>query len=689
MYTNYALVFSIFFLFTLNSISQSSEESIEEVKLIGFRTVFNQDSTSRVSHFIQQKEIERAEAVILTPVLNRVPGVLMQQGALNTNRITIRGIGGRSQFSTNRLNAYLGEIPLTDANGETILEDIDMEVLSNIEIIKGPNQSLYGSGVGGVIVLQPKFEVSKPSIAYNHLTGSYGLQKNSMLYKSATENSSLLVAYHHLQQEGFRENSAYDRKSFNLLGRIKANEKTSLDFTAIYTKLKAFIPSSLSLDDFRENPSQAAFIWRASEGFESYDRLVLGVSLHHHFSKQSKLASSVFVNFKDAFEPRPFDILGENQLMLGTRNVFHWKPSNFSDQLLFTAGIEFKNEWFSTQTSQNLYQQFPGEGSVIGDLLTRFEQERSFFTTFSEVSYSFSDQWSAELGASLQQTRYQVDDLFLNNGEDLSGDFNYPLSFNPRAGLNYKPNLGTSFHASVSKGFSVPTFSESLLPDGRLNTTLEPESAWNYELNFRKKMLANQLFLEVNAYRMNVANLLVAQRIAEDQFVGRNAGKTRHDGIELLLNSHINMAKQIILKPYFSGSFNFFKFEEFIDEENDFSGNKLTGVPNQQLNLGLDVFYNDFSFYANWNYVGKIPLNDFNSLNSDPYQLVNIKIAYTKQFFNQFQFTANAGINNLLDKAYAASILPNAVGFGGAQPRYFYPGLPRNYFVGLGISYLL
>lgn len=679
-----------FFLFLASILSaQTTVETIDEVKLVGLRTVFNQDSTSRVSHFIQQKEIERAEAVILTPILNRVPGVLMQQGALNTNRITVRGIGGRSQFSTNRLNAYVGEIPLTDANGETILEDIDMEALSGIEIIKGPNQSIYGSGVGGVIILQPKFEVAEPSLAYHTLVGSYGLQKNSLVYKSASEEASIFVSYHHLQQEGFRENSAYDRKSFNLIGRIKASEKTSLDFTAIYTQLKAFIPSSLSFDNFQQDPSQAAFIWRASQGFESYDRLVLGTSLKHKFSEDVHLSSSVFINFKDAFEPRPFDILGENQLMIGTRNVFHWKPSSVEKKLLVRAGVEAKYEWFSTQTSENLYQQFPGEGSVLGNLLTRFKQERSYFSVFTEAQYTFSEKWSAELGMSLQQTTYTVDDLFLNNGEDLSGSFDYPHSFNPRMGLNYKFASVTSLHASVSKGFSVPSFSESLLPNGRLNADLQPESAWNYEVNFRTKMLQNQLYLEVNAYRMNVSNLLVAQRVAEDQFVGRNAGETRHDGLELLLNSHINLSKNTVLKPYFSGSFNFFEFVEFIDEENDFSGNQLTGIPNRQLNLGLDVFYKDFSFYANWNHVGEIPLNDFNSLNSDAYQLVNIKIAYTKQLFKTFLFTANAGINNLLDEKYAASILPNAVGFGGAQPRYFYPGLPRNYFIGIGLSYLL
>jgi iron complex outermembrane receptor protein len=48
----------------------------------------------------------------------------------------------------------------------------------------------------------------------------------------------------------------------------------------------------------------------------------------------------------------------------------------------------------------------------------------------------------------------------------------------------------------------------------------------------------------------------------------------------------------------------------------------------------------------------------------------------------------NAGINNVLDTKYAANILPNAIGFGTAAPRYFYPGNPVNYYGGFSVAYV-
>ncbi|GAL67480.1 TonB-dependent receptor plug domain-containing protein [Jejuia pallidilutea] len=93
-------------------------------------------STSSVS-LVSSKAIERANTVNINEALNRVPGVFMQTGALNTNRITIRGVGSRNLFGTSKIRAYFKDIPLTNGSGETSLEDFELGALSRIEITKG------------------------------------------------------------------------------------------------------------------------------------------------------------------------------------------------------------------------------------------------------------------------------------------------------------------------------------------------------------------------------------------------------------------------------------------------------------------------------------------------------------------------------------------------------------------------
>ena len=49
----------------------------------------------------------------------------------------------------------------------------------------------------------------------------------------------------------------------------------------------------------------------------------------------------------------------------------------------------------------------------------------------------------------------------------------------------------------------------------------------------------------------------------------------------------------------------------------------------------------------------------------------------------------NFGVNNVFDVIYARSVLINTQGFGGAEPRYYYPGDGRNFYGGLNLAYAL
>ena len=53
---------------------------------------------------------------------------------------------------------------------------------------------------------------------------------------------------------------------------------------------------------------------------------------------------------------------------------------------------------------------------------------------------------------------------------------------------------------------------------------------------------------------------------------------------------------------------------------------------------------------------------------------------------NKINMIITTGIKNLLNEKYASMILINAQGFNGNKPRYYYPGLPRNYFISLNLK---
>jgi iron complex outermembrane receptor protein len=272
---------------------------------------------------------------------------------------------------------------------------------------------------------------------------------------------------------------------------------------------------------------------------------------------------------------------------------------------------------------------------------------------------------------------------------DFSGEYSFDAILSPKFGLIYKVSDQAMVYGTISHGFSPPTLEETLLPDGLINTSIKPETGWNYEIGSRGYIFRNKLFFDLAFFQMDVKNLLVARRTSSDEFIGINAGKTQYKGIELALNYNIIKSKKIKIYHSNSITYNNFKFKEFIDDNNDYSGNQLTGVPKfmffSQLHINSNIGFYGFLSY---NFAGEIPMRDDNSIYSDPYHLVNTKFGFKSSENNKFQFDLFIGINNVFDEKYASMLLINAGSFGNNAPRYYYPGEPVNFYSGIILKYL-
>ena len=201
----------------------------------------------------------------------------------------------------------------------------------------------------------------------------------------------------------------------------------------------------------------------------------------------------------------------------------------------------------------------------------------------------------------------------------------------------------------------------------------------------------NRLSFDVSFYSIDVEDLLVARRVADDQFIGINAGESRHQGIEIALGYDIigSQSSNTSLTTSLTYTLTDFEFVDFIDGDSDFSGNKLPGNPNQVFNGVVDFrMVNGLYGNVNTQYVGERQITDANDVSDEAYTVTNLKLGYSKSF-SRFKIDLHFGINNVFDEAYASQLLINASSFGGNAPRYYYPGLPRNFFGGLGLKWFL
>ena len=647
-----------------------------------------QNSASSVTS-ISLVDIQKTDGIVLTPILNKVAGVFMQQGAMNTNRITIRGIGARTPYGTNKIKAYYDGIPITSVNGETVIEDIDVASIERIEIIKGPNATSFGSGLGGVINLYSKATTATESFGkYANTFGSFGLLQQRISSGFNNDKTNFSASYSSLALDGYRDNSAYKRKNFNLFGNQKITQKGRLSFLGMYTNQKGYIPSSLSEKDYNNNPEKAALTWATAKGFETYDKWMIGLGYDHQFSDKWSLQSSVFSNFIDAYEARPFDILDDKSTSLGLRININYKDDLFSLPFELSFGTEMATEHYEYELYKNLYASNSGQGSVQGELFNATNEKRNYQNYFLQMDFLLTNKLHLETGMALNTTQYSLENVF-NNTYTQNERYSFENVWSPRIGLSYNVGNGKNIYVSISKGFSVPAIAETLTPDGQINTTLKPEIGWNYEMGFKGNWMENRLYGEFIIFSTQIQNLLVARRTANDQYVGINAGSSSHPGVEFMINYKLLQSASYQITPYISGAINRFVFKNFVDDGADYSGNHLTNVPDEQVNFGLDFYTkHGFSVNASYGMTGKIPMNDANTKYTDPYALLKIKTAYAFTILKILQTELSAGVNNALNEKYAASILPNAVGFGGLPPRYYYPGNPINYYVGISIIYL-
>ena len=665
-------------------------ENLNEIIITSNNFQSKLNSVSSAITVINSHEINSHSNVNIAPILNTIPGVYMHNGTLTTNRITIRGIGSRNLYGTSKIRAYYEDIPLTNGSGASTIEDVEMSTLGRIEVIKGPSSSIYGAGLGGTIQLIPnKGLFTNRSINSKYTFGSYGLQKHLLQANLGNQKNKAKLTYSNLHSDGYRNNNKTDRQTITIASKHFINESNVITLLGSYIDLKAFIPSSINEDNYINNPTSAAFTWGKSKGFKDYKKGLFGISWEHIYNDYTKQKTSVFTSFLSDYEPRPFNILKENTKGIGLRTRLISKTKLLNKSLNWTLGGELFKDSNSYQTYKNLYNEFPPEvGSVQGNLLSDFKEKRSYMNLFFDSNFQLSKNITATFGFNINATSYTLNDLFMDDDIDVSGDYNFNTILSPKFGLTYQLTTHSILYSSISHGFSPPSLEETLLPDGLINTNIKPESGWNYEIGSRGNILNNILHYDVAIYKMVVKDLLVARRTSDDQYIGVNAGKTTYNGVELGLK--YSLLNKENLKIYGSNalSYNNFKFDTFINDTEDYSGNDLTGVPKFTLNTSLN-FDAKFGLYGliSYNYIGEIPLRDDNTIYSESYQLVNSKIGYKSNNSKKLQFDVFIGLNNIFNEKYASMILINAGSFGGNAPRYYYPGEPSNYYIGTAIKY--
>jgi len=621
-------------------------------------------------------------------VLNSVPGVRAEERSPGSYRLSIRGSLLRSPFGIRDVKIYYDDIPLTDAGGNTYLNAIDFNSIHNMEVLKGPDGSLFGANSGGVVLLSPvtnKIDSNYISAGLNG--GSYGLLHENTALQEHTGIYTLNLNQAYESYGGYRQNSYMERNYLQAVNRWTFNPKEEFRVLAFYSDLDYETPGGLTLAQYQADPQAArpptATIPGAIEQKAGiYQKMLMGGAVNeYHFNDRLRNVTSVFGTYVDFANPFITDYENRYETTFGFRSYFEWIASKMVN---YKSKVNLGIEWQQTNSDINNY------GNVLGvrdtaQTLDKINTNQHFF--FARYVADIYKKLHVEAALSFNFYNYEFKNVYPND-ENFYTDRSFTPQLMPRIALSYQITGDFAWRASISRGYSTPTTAEIRPTDHQINTDLTPEDGWNYETGFRLRNSDETMFLDASVFYYHLNNAIVPRFNADETEYYINAGSTNQPGFELYFTDWIirQNSSSFIRGLQFNESLTLDKFtfsSDYHDAAGSYAGNQLTGVPEQVIITSFQIkFPQSLYLYVEHNYTARIPLNDNNTAFAPHYNLLQAKMGWRHQLGPKSHFEIYAGADNLLNEKYSLGDDLNAVG-----NRYYNAAPLRNFYAGFNVVF--
>jgi len=637
--------------------------SVSAVSLIDSNQIRNQQNNSLVSTF------------------NTVAGVRMEERSPGSYRLSMRGSLLRSPFGIRNIKIYIDDLPLTDAGGNTYLNAIDPTAIQSVEIYKGPEANIFGANTGGAVLINSP-ELNQNKIEGSITAGSFGLFHQTANIQHRFKNYSFSVMQGYQRSDGYRQNSAMERKYFQTAHRLDYSEKGNLKLFAFYSDLNYKTPGGLTLTQLEQDPQSARPATPTIPGAVTqqagiYNQTTFaGLSNTYQFNNNFKHVIALFTSYTDFKNPFITNYEKRYESTLGMRTFIEYAQLTNTLKLNAQLGLESAG----TKTQVKNFNNNAGQPAAMqaSDWL---KANQDF--AFARINFDLDQKLLVELASSLNFFNYKYESFFPVVVAAQQRKFSKQLM--PKIAASYLIIPALSLRASVSKGYSPPTIAEVRSSDNNINNNLQAELGWNYETGLRFNTKNNRFYASANIFQYQLKDAIVRRLNANDTEYFINAGGTKQRGIELetsiwIIRNHASLISGIQFRSNYT--YNHFRFNDFESANTVFSGNRLTGVPaNVLLNNILFEFRKEIYFFAQHNYTSAIPLNDANTAFARRYHLVELKTGIRELKINNIKFEISLGVNNLLNEKYSLGNDLNAVG-----NRYYNPAAGINFYSGISVK---
>lgn len=585
-------------------------------------------------------------------------------------RLSVRGVGARSQFGTRGVRVLVDDIPATLADGQSALNNIDMGSLGLAEAIRGPASALYGNASAGVISFRT---LPPPPVAFaptaRIMSGSDGLARFQAGFGGIKGRAGYVVNANRLDYSGYRSYSNARNAHINAVATWDW-DRVSLKLVANGVQYSAQNPGSLSDSLLKLDRRQAYFNNFNQRTGERGRQNQLGVSSRAQLGV-GELRLSAYGLTRSINNPIPTSIIGIHRAAGGVRAAYAVTQGSADRSITALIGGESD---LQRDDRRNWVNSAGAAGAVTLDQRERVTSTSPFVQLSANVG-----RLTLLAGARYDRFRFAAADHLVGPTNPDDSGVRTMSSASPTLGVTYAFMPTLSFYANVSNGFQTPTTTElANRPDGAggFNPQLRPERTHSHEAGVKGR--SGFIAYDLAAYDMRIDDELIPFEVASAagrQFY-RNAGTARHRGIDA--SATAALARDVQLHGTYS--FTDARYVTYAvgsgTGRTSYATNRVPGVAPNLASMSLDIGHPASRFVSvEERYRSGIPVNDANSAHAPASIITNLRGSVPVGAVALF-----AGIGNLFGYVYDTSVSINA--FGG---RYFDPAAGRTVYAGVDL----
>jgi outer membrane receptor protein involved in Fe transport len=528
-------------------------------------------------------QLKAMNANSLADYITRLPGVVFNDYQPGISEVVIRGIAATTYHEQGQTTVgyYLNEVPLVEPGFPIGIPDIDTFDLKRVEVLRGPQGTLFGTSTlgGAVNYVAETADASKFDAAAQGLVGTTKNASGELNYAAkAMVNIPLVkdqlavrvmalqrVDAGYLDNPGIGVNGSSDYRTRGLRGSIVATpvEGTTLTYLSTYQDTRLDDQTYLDLDNpyIRNTPRaepQKTDFWlnslRLDQDLSFATLTMLGsittknnttlYSYPYAYVTGVTTGDDAAYSLGDAhaniksFETRlASDGDGPFQWLVG---FSYMKARKHSDDRIYQGGAAA-----FIDANPALYGGNPGSLIAPNDAIYGYLSDTSNknWGIFGEASWEFVPTVTLTLGGRYYNTRNTAE-ITNAPGSLAPGSYTTVASsfgvkqkedgFTPKVSLSWKPSKELLAYATYSQGYREggPNPNAAILPG--IPTSYKSDTVDNYEAGVKASLFDNVLTIDVAAFHIQWNDIQARLFTDAPYFYSyvTNAGGAKIDGVE-------------------------------------------------------------------------------------------------------------------------------------------------------------